>query len=98
MSKHSRRNGNVPGLLRRFAQLREKAQARTGQRFLIIMIQEARLDGFWMDRVLRKEGIENHIVDSASIATSRRRRRAKADKIHGESLIRALLAFDVRCG
>jgi transposase len=68
------------------------------KRFLIIVIREARLDGFWIDHVLRKEGIENHIVDPPSIATSRRRRRAKTDKIRGQSLIRALLAFDVRCG
>jgi transposase len=93
MSKHSVRSGDVPALLGRFAQLREKAQARTGQRFPIIVIQEAGLDGFWIDRVLQKEGIESHIVDPASIATSRRRRRAKTDKIDGESLIRALLAY-----
>ena len=39
------------------------------------------------------EGIESHVVDPASIATSRRRRRAKTDKIDGEALIRALLAY-----
>jgi transposase len=32
-------------------------------------------------------------VDAASIAVSRRRRRAKTDKIDGEALLRALLAF-----
>ena len=40
-----------------------------------------------------KEGIESHVVDAASIAVSRRRRRAKTDKIDGEGLLRALLAF-----
>jgi transposase len=44
-------------------------------------------------RVLEKEGIESHVVDPASVATSRRRRRAKTDRIDGESLIRTLLAF-----
>ena len=43
--------------------------------------------------MLQKEEIESHIVDPASIATSRRRRRAKTDKIDGESLVRALLAY-----
>jgi transposase len=57
------------------------------------VIQEAGLDGFWIDRVLQKKGIESHVVDPASIATSRRRRRAKTDKIDGESLVRALLAY-----
>ena len=43
--------------------------------------------------VLLSEGIESHVVDAASIATSRRRRRAKTDRIDGETLLlRALLA------
>jgi transposase len=92
MSKHSVQAGDIAGLLRRFAQLKEKARARTGRDFPIIVIQEAGLDGFWIHRVLQSEGIESHVVDPASIATSRRRRRAKTDKIDGETLVRTLLA------
>jgi transposase len=87
MSKHSVRGGDVAGLLERFVQLQEKGRVRTGQGFRIIVIQEAGL----IDRVLQKEGIESHVVDPASIATSRRRRRAKTEKIDGEALVRALL-------
>src|SRR5437016_1338060 len=93
MSKHVVRGGDVAGLLERFAQLQKKARARTGKVFHFVVIQEAGLDGFWIDRVLRKEGIESHVVDPASIATSRRRRRAKTDRIDGETLLRALLAY-----
>ncbi len=93
LSKHSVRGGDVAGLLERFAQLREKARARTGEVFPFIVIQEAGLDGFWIHRVLQSEGIESHVVDPASIATSRRRRRAKTDRIDGEALVRALLAY-----
>ena len=93
MSKHSLRGGDVAGLLERFAQIQEKARARTGQRFPIIVVQEAGLDGFWIHRALQAEGIESHVVDPASIATSRRRRRAKTDRIDGEALVRALLAY-----
>jgi transposase len=93
MSKHSVRAGDVAGLLARLADLRQKARARTGQIFPIITIQEAGLDGFWIHRVLEAEGIESHVVDPASIATSRRRRRAKTDKIDGEALVRTLLAY-----
>jgi transposase len=93
MSKHVVRAGDVAGLMDRFAQLRAKAQARTGQEFGLIVIQEAGLDGFWIHRVLENEGVESHVVDPASIATSRRRRRAKTDKIDGEALVRALLAY-----
>lgn len=92
LSKHSVRGGDVAGLLERFAQLRDKARARTGEVFPLIVIQEAGLDGFWIHRILQSEGIESHVVDPASIATSRRRRRAKTDRIDGEALVRALLA------
>lgn len=93
MSKHTVRGGDVAGLLVRFAELRAKAQARTGRLFPLVVIQEAGLDGFWIHRVLEREGIESHVVDAASIATSRRRRRAKTDRIDGEALVRTLLAF-----
>ena len=76
-----------------FAELKRKAQARTGRCLPIIVIQEAGLDGFWIHRVLQAEGIESHVVDPASIATSRRRRRAKTDKLDGEALLQALLAY-----
>src|SRR5437016_2531858 len=73
MSKHAVRGGDVSGLLERFAQLRKKARARTGKVFPFVVIQEAGLDRFWIDRVLRKEGIESRVADPASITTSRRR-------------------------
>jgi len=93
MSKHALRSGVVAGLRARFSQLKEKVQIRTGQAFPVIVIQEAGLDGFWIHRLLQGEGIESHVVDPASIATSRRRRRAKTDKIDGQALVRALLAY-----
>src|ERR1700720_1048456 len=93
MSKHSVSAGDIAGLLSRFSELKQKAFARMGQSFPIIVIQEAGLDGFWIHRVLQSEGIESYVVDAASIATSRRRRRAKTDRIDGEALVRALLAY-----
>src|SRR5437879_7885366 len=89
MSEQVVRGGNVAGLLECFARLREKARARTGKVFPFVVIQEAGLDGFWIDRALQNEGIERSVVDPASIATSRRRRRAKTDGIDGEALVRA---------
>ena len=74
MSKHSVRGGDVAGLLDQLARLRAKAQARTGKAFPVIAIYEAGLDGFWLRRVLEREGIECHVVDAASVLTSRRRR------------------------
>jgi len=94
MSKHSVSAGDIAALLSRFSELKQKAFARMGQSFPIIVIQEAGLDGFWIHRVLQSEGIESYVVDAASIATSRRRRRAKTDRIDGEALVRALLAYN----
>ena len=93
MSKHSVRGGDLAGLLGRFKSLQEKAQARTGKLFPVVVIQEAGLDGFWIHRALQANGVESHVVDPASIATSRRHRRAKTDKIDGEALVRTLLAY-----
>ena len=72
MSKHTVRSGDVAGLRARFSQLKDKVQVRTGQIVPIIVIQEAGLDGFWIHRLLQDEGVESHVVDPASIATSRR--------------------------
>ena len=93
MSKHCMSAGDIAALLARFSKLRTKACARTGKSLPIVVIHEAGLDGFWIHRVLLSEGIESHVVDAASVATSRRRRRAKTDRIDGETLLRALLAY-----
>jgi transposase len=93
MSKYSITAGDVAELMKLFAELKRKAAIRTGQTYPIITIQEAGLDGFWLHRVLQQEGIESHVVDPASIATSRRRRRPKTDRLDGETLLRALLAY-----
>jgi transposase len=93
MSKHSVRGGDAAGLLGLLARLQARAQTRTGETFRVIVIQEAGLDGFWVHRVLERESIESHVVDAASVLTSRRRRRAKTDRIDGEALLRTLLAY-----
>src|SRR5437588_5485965 len=93
LSKHALEAGDAPGLLARLEELRRKALARTGTLHPIVVIQEAGLDGFWLHRVLEQEGCESHVVDPASIAAPRRRRRAKTDRLDGEALLRALLAY-----
>lgn len=93
LSKRSVQAGDLAELLKLLAELKCKAQARTGESYPIITIQEAGLDGFWLHRALQQEGIESHVVDPASIATPRRRRRAKTDRLDGETLLRTLLAY-----
>jgi len=93
LSKFTIAGGDIAGMLARFAELQRKAQACTGQCFPLVVIHEAGLDGFWIHRVLEAEGVESHVVDPASVAVSRRKRRVKTDRIDGEMLIRTLLAY-----
>lgn len=93
MSKKVLPAGDVPKLMDLLQHIRDRAQSQTGRLFSIVSIHEAGLDGFWIHRVLERENIESHVVDPASIATSRRRRRAKTDRLDGETLLRTLLAY-----
>lgn len=54
---------------------------------------EAGRDGFWIHRALVGMGIENIIVDSASIEVSRRGRRAKTDRLDAGKLVGMLLRY-----
>jgi transposase len=52
---------------------------------------EAGRDGFWTHRYLESIGIENIVVDPASIEVNRRYRRAKTDRIDGLKLLSMLI-------
>ncbi|WP_176598917.1 IS110 family transposase [Sphingobium sp. 15-1] len=94
MSRYTVVGGDLAGLFGCFDELRRKAQMRTGQLYPLVVIQEAGFDGFWIDRALkREEWIDSHVVDAASIAVSRRNRRAKTDRLDGEVLVRTLMAY-----
>ena len=93
MSKYSTPGGDGGALLGLLERMRARAQQLTGRPAKVVVIQEAGLDGFWVHRLLEANGIESHVVDPASIAVPRRRRRAKTDAIDGETLLRTLLAW-----
>ncbi len=93
LSRHAIPGGDIAGLLDRLDKIQRKARDRTGRNHAFVIIQEAGLDGFWVHRALQAGGHESHVVDAASIATSRRKRRVKTDRLDCETLIRALLAF-----
>ena len=92
MSRHRVRAGDVAGLPERFSDLQRTVRRRTGHVVPVIVIQEAGLDGVWIHRALVAAGVESHVVDPASIAVSRRHRRARTDRIDGEALVRTLMA------
>src|SRR5713101_3293057 len=70
--------------------------ARAKQRFglpedaPVIRCYEAGREGFWLHRFLASQGVENFVVDSASIAVNRRHRRAKTDRLDGHTLLSML--------
>lgn len=92
-SRHSVPGGDIAALLGFLHELRLKAERRSNASAAIVSIQEIGFDGFWIHRVLEANGVESHVVESASISVSRRHRRAKTDAIDGELLLRTLMAF-----
>jgi transposase len=52
---------------------------------------EAGRDGWWLHRWLLEQGVDNIVVDSASIEVNRRARRAKTDRLDGFRLLAMLL-------
>ncbi len=65
------------------------------EKIQVMSCYEAGRDGFWIHRFLTKQGIKNLVVDSASIEVNRRKRRAKADKLDVNSLVRMLMRYSL---
>jgi transposase len=62
----------------------------------VLSCYEAGRDGFWIHRYLLAQGVENLIVDAASIEVPRRARRAKTDRMDVGKLLTMLIRYD--CG
>jgi transposase len=54
---------------------------------------EAGRDGFWLHRHLQANGVDNAVVDSASIEVNRRQRRTKTDRLDAGKLLNLLLRY-----
>ena len=72
---------------------RAKAKLHCATDARVVSCYEAGRDGFWIHRALQAEGIENYVVDSASIEVSRRKKRAKTDRIDAGALLRLLMRY-----
>jgi transposase len=59
----------------------------------IFSCYEAGRDGFWLHRYLIGVSITNVVVDSASIEVSRKKRKAKTDKIDARKLLQMLVRY-----
>ena len=59
----------------------------------VVSCYEAGRDGFWIHRCLVSMGIENHVVEPASIQVNRRMRNAKTDRIDAQRIVNALIRY-----
>ena len=93
ISKHAVTGGDLAGLLALIERARTAAEARLGRPVRAVSCYEAGYDGFWLHRALTGAGIENRVLDPASIPVDRGRRRAKTDNIDVIGLMRVLMAL-----
>jgi transposase len=64
----------------------------------VVSCYEAGMEGFWLHRALVAQGIENRVVDSASIDVKRGRKHAKTDRLDAGQLVRKLVQYEAGDG
>ena len=83
--------GDLDGLMAEIASAKERfalpAEAQ------VVSCYEAGRDGFWIHRWLEAQGIESVVIDPASVAVDRRKKRAKTDRLDLGMLMRCLIRW-----
>ena len=92
ISLHRLSTGDAKGLLALAERARIAAAEARGTEVTIASCHEAGYDGFWLPRVLIAAGVENHVVDPASIHVDRRAPRVRTDRIDAQALLRTVMA------
>ena len=69
------------------------ARLRTGAQARVHSCYEAGRDGWWLHRWLSELGVDNIVVDAASIEVNRRARRAKTDRLDADKLLAMLVRY-----
>ena len=72
---------------------RAKRRFNLAEEMPVVSCYEAGRDGFWLHRALVKAGINNVIVDSASLEVNRRFRRVKTDRVDLGKLVTMLIRY-----
>lgn len=67
--------------------VRAKQQLEFAEEAPVHACYEAGRDGFWWHRFLEAHGVENRVIDSASIEVNRRKKRAKTDRLDVMGLV-----------
>ncbi len=83
------------GDLAALARTIERAKAKLGvsASAAVRSVYEAGRDGFWLHHWLEAAGIDNRVIDAASIEVSSARKRRKTDRLDARLLLRKLIAF-----
>ena len=71
ISHHSIAGSDAGALLKLIGQARSRAEAALGQPVRVVCCYEAGYDGFWLHRVLIAHGVDNHVLDAASLLVNR---------------------------
>ena len=71
--------------------IRRQREMISGPGVRVVTCYEAGRDGFWLHRWLRDQGIDNRVLDPASLEMPRRRRRVKTDRVDTLGLLSVLL-------
>jgi transposase len=90
---HRIAGGDAGGLLALLERVRRRAETALGGAVRVITCYEAGYDGFWLHRLLHQHGIDNHVLDAASLLVDRRARRAKTDRLDAQALLQTLIAW-----
>ena len=72
---------------------RAKVRCRLDPTAKVRSCYEAGRDGWWLHRWLLEQGVDNIVVDSASIEVNRRARRAKNDRLDADKLLAMLQRY-----
>src|SRR5215218_9168662 len=94
VSQHRLEGGDAEGLLELITRKRMQAAEKLGRPVRVACCFEAGYDGFWLHRWLCAQGVENRVLDAASILVNRRARRAKTDRLEVAGLLRTLMALE----
>ena len=93
VSRHRVDGGDLGTALELIGAMRRRLE-KLGKPVRVVSIYEAGYDGFWLHRALQTAGVDNRVIDAASVPVDRRARRAKTDRLDLEQLIRMLLALE----
>jgi transposase len=93
ISCHGIAGGDISALLALIGRYRRQAEERLKRPVRVVSCYEAGYDGFWLHRLFRANGVENHVMDPASLPVDRRARRVKTDRLDLGALLRALMAW-----